>query len=226
MPTTSLRAAAPTSSYSATPSRPPTPPFGTAIPMYHRSQTMAAVPIIRGRLPGLKGNHGCRCPSSPGNLAANTTFRDRHPDIAPLTLEPRRRATQPPAAQAAQGEPPADHGRRTNIRGRRPGLKDNRCCRCHINPDDTHHLPQPQVPPAGHHSKNYAPKGEHDAKCHHRPIPKDLRFPQEWHERKASTISRRRLQEEKRRPEASSSSTTTISRSRAFARCSHALRPP
>jgi hypothetical protein len=31
--------------------------------------------------------------------------------------------TQPPAAQAAQGKPLVDHDRRTNKRGRRPGLK-------------------------------------------------------------------------------------------------------
>ena len=65
---------------------------------------------------------------------ANTTFRDRHPDVPPLALEPRRRMTRPPTAQAAQGKPLADHGRRTNIRDRRPGLKDNHCCRCPSSP--------------------------------------------------------------------------------------------
>ena len=55
----------------------------------------------------------------------NTTFRDRRPDVPPLTLEPRRRTTRPPAAQAAQGKPLVDHGCRTNIRGRRLGLKAN-----------------------------------------------------------------------------------------------------
>ena len=85
---------------------------------------------IRGRRPGLKDNRYCRCPSSPDSLAASTPFRDRRPDIAPLATEPRRRTNQPPAAQAAQGELLADHGHRTNLRGRRPGLKDShRCCR-------------------------------------------------------------------------------------------------
>ena len=79
---------------------------------------------IRGRRPGLKDNRCCRCPSSPDSLAASTPFRDRRPDIAPLATEPRRRTNQPPAAQAAQGELLAGHGRRTNIRSRRPGLKD------------------------------------------------------------------------------------------------------
>jgi methylphosphotriester-DNA--protein-cysteine methyltransferase len=53
----------------------------------------------------------------------HTTFRDRRPDVPPLELEPQRRTTQLPAAQAAQGKLLVDHGRRTNIRGRRPGLK-------------------------------------------------------------------------------------------------------
>ena len=57
---------------------------------------------------------------------ANTSFRDRHPDIPPLALDPRRRTTQPPAAKAAPAKPLTDHSRRTNIRGRRPGLKANR----------------------------------------------------------------------------------------------------
>jgi hypothetical protein len=52
-----------------------------------------------------------------------TTFRDRRPDIPPLTLELQRRTTQAPATQAAQGKLLIDHGRHTNIRGRRPGLK-------------------------------------------------------------------------------------------------------
>jgi hypothetical protein len=53
----------------------------------------------------------------------NTTFRDRRPGIPPLALQLRRHTTQPPAAQAAQGKLLVDHGRHTNIRGRRPGLK-------------------------------------------------------------------------------------------------------
>ena len=40
---------------------------------------------------------------------ANTTFRDRHPDVPPLALEPRRCTTRPPAAQAARSKPLADH---------------------------------------------------------------------------------------------------------------------
>jgi hypothetical protein len=52
-----------------------------------------------------------------------STFRDRRPDVPPLKLEPQRRTTQPPTAQAAPGKLLVDHGRRTNIRGRRPGLK-------------------------------------------------------------------------------------------------------
>jgi hypothetical protein len=52
-----------------------------------------------------------------------TTFRDRHPDVPPLADKPQRRTTQPPAAQTAQGKLLVDHGRRTDIRGRRPGLK-------------------------------------------------------------------------------------------------------
>jgi hypothetical protein len=55
--------------------------------------------------------------------SSQTTFRDRHPDVPPLADEPQRRTTQPPAAQAAQGKLLIDHGRRTDIRGRRPGLK-------------------------------------------------------------------------------------------------------
>ena len=86
---------------------------------------------VRGRRPGLKDNRCCRCPSSPDSLAASTPFRDHRPDIAPLATEPRRRTNQPPAAQTAQGELLADHGRRTNFRGRRPGLKDSRSCRRH-----------------------------------------------------------------------------------------------
>jgi hypothetical protein len=46
--------------------------------------------------------------------------------MPPLAPEPRRRTTQSPAARAAQGQPFADHGRRVNFRGRRPGLKVNR----------------------------------------------------------------------------------------------------
>jgi hypothetical protein len=40
-----------------------------------------------------------------------------------LKLEPQHRMTQPSGAQAAQEKLLADHGRRTNTRGRRPGLK-------------------------------------------------------------------------------------------------------
>jgi hypothetical protein len=54
---------------------------------------------------------------------AHTTFRDRRPDVPPLAVEPQHRTTQPPTAQAAQGKLLVDHGRHTNIRGRRPGLK-------------------------------------------------------------------------------------------------------
>jgi hypothetical protein len=56
----------------------------------------------------------------------NTTFRDRRPEVPPLALEPRRRMTQLPAAQAPQGEPLVDLGRRANIRGYRPDIKSNR----------------------------------------------------------------------------------------------------
>jgi hypothetical protein len=54
---------------------------------------------------------------------ANIIFRDCHPDVPPLALEPQRRTNQPPATRAAQGKLLADHGRCTKIRGRRPGLK-------------------------------------------------------------------------------------------------------
>jgi hypothetical protein len=53
----------------------------------------------------------------------NTTFRDRHPDVAPLSLEPQRRMTQSPGAQATQGKLLTNHDHRTNIRGRRLDLK-------------------------------------------------------------------------------------------------------
>jgi hypothetical protein len=43
--------------------------------------------------------------------------------VPPLELEPQRLTTQQPVAQAAQGKLLIDHGRRTNIQGRRPGLK-------------------------------------------------------------------------------------------------------
>ena len=74
--------------------------------------------IARGRRPN-------RQPSRHAEQTANTTFRDRHPDVPPLAHEPQRRRSQPPAAPATPGKPLADHGRRTNIRGRCPGLKDN-----------------------------------------------------------------------------------------------------
>jgi hypothetical protein len=43
--------------------------------------------------------------------------------VPPLELEPQRRTTQSPTAQAVQDKLLVDHGRRTNIRSRRPGLK-------------------------------------------------------------------------------------------------------
>jgi hypothetical protein len=55
--------------------------------------------------------------------SSQTTFRDRCPDLPPLADEPQRRTTQPPTAQAAQGKLLIDHSRRTDIWGRRPGLK-------------------------------------------------------------------------------------------------------
>jgi hypothetical protein len=68
-----------------------------------------------------------RCtPSGAASPNTNTSFRDRRPGAPPLELEPQRRMTQPPAAQAAQGKLFVDHGRCTNIRGRRPGLKVKR----------------------------------------------------------------------------------------------------
>jgi hypothetical protein len=45
----------------------------------------------------------------------NTTFRDRHPDVPPLELEPQRRTTQSPSAQVALRKSLVDHGRHTNI---------------------------------------------------------------------------------------------------------------
>jgi hypothetical protein len=67
--------------------------------------------------------HDTHRPHDTRPRSSQTTFRDRHPDVPPLTNEPRRRTTQPPAAQTAQRKLLVDHGRRTNIRGRRPGLK-------------------------------------------------------------------------------------------------------
>jgi hypothetical protein len=55
----------------------------------------SALPKLRGRRPDIQLLHHAE-------RTANTTFRDRHPDVPPLTLEPRRCTTRPPAAQAAQ----------------------------------------------------------------------------------------------------------------------------
>jgi hypothetical protein len=71
---------------------------------------------LRGRHPDVHLLHDAQ-------RTANTTFQDRHPDVPPLALEPPHRTTQPLATHAAQGRPLADHGRRTNIWGRRLGLK-------------------------------------------------------------------------------------------------------
>jgi hypothetical protein len=63
---------------------------------------------LRGRRPDIHQLHYAK-------QTTNTTFRDRHPDIPPLALEPRRRTTQPPAVQnctektARRPQPPHQH---------------------------------------------------------------------------------------------------------------------
>jgi hypothetical protein len=86
----------------------------------HTTQGLDALSTecLRGRRPNIQLLYRAR-------QTTNTTFRDRHPDGSPLEVEPQRHTTQPPAAQAAQGKLLVDHGRRTNIRGRRPDLKVN-----------------------------------------------------------------------------------------------------
>jgi hypothetical protein len=85
------------------------------------------------------GSRGCRPDIqqlSHAQQTANTTFRDSRPDVTPLVLEPQRRTTQIPATQATQRKLLVDHDRRTNIRGRRPGLKVERPPLRHVNRAD------------------------------------------------------------------------------------------
>jgi hypothetical protein len=98
----------PAKSHGRQPSRQPRRP--------HDKRSRCSTKSLRGRRPDIQLLYHTW-------QTTNTIFRDRRPDVSPLELEPQRRMTQLPIVQATQEKLLIDHGRCTNIRGRRPGLK-------------------------------------------------------------------------------------------------------